>query len=298
MFRVKILFALILISALACFADSSAPAVTFNPVTLDIPGVPVGSISAKQYVTLTNSGNANLNITGIAITGDFTEQDNCPPVLFINAYCTIGISFAPTQSGNVKSTLTVTDNAPGSPQKVPITGETITGMQLTISTKGAQSVTVAAGGTAAYYLHLASIGGFAGNVTFDCLLPPELTTCTSNPSPVVLAAGGSAEFELDMKTTGTASRNRPWDPFRKFEVVFAACGALCLGGVFTGIRRKRVRLALLMIAIGVFGLLGMEACGGSSATPVTATPPGTYTVQVTGTSGSTTQGISVTLIVQ
>ena len=211
---------------------------------------------------------------------------------------TFSIVFAPTKSGNVTSTLTITDNASGSPHKLQITGETITGMQLTVATNGASTATVSAGSTAKYYLHLASVGGFAGDVKIDCLLPPELTTCTSIPSPVSLASGGATDFELDMKTTGTATRNRPWAPFHKYEVVFAVCGALCVGGVFTGIRRKPVRLALLLMAMGVFGLLGMAACGGSSGTPVTATPVGTYTVQVTATSGTTTQGLAVTLIVQ
>ncbi len=298
MFRVRVLFALMLISALACYADTTAPAVTFNPVKLDIPGVPVGSVSSGQFVTLTNSGNADLNITGKSITGEFTETDTCPPVLHANAYCTFAISFAPTKSGNVTSTLAITDNASGSPHKLPITGETISGMQLTVATDGAQSVTVSAGATAAYHLHLSSVGGFAGNVTMSCLLPPELTTCTSIPSPVSLAAGGATDFELDMKTTGTATRNRPWDPFRRFEVVFALCGALCLGGMFSGIGRKKMRLVLLLIAFGAFGLLGMTACGGGSSTKITATPPGTYTVQVSATSGTTTQGISLTLIVQ
>jgi hypothetical protein len=298
MFRVKILFALILVSALACYADSTAPAVTFNPVKLDIPGVPVGSVSAGQFVTLSNSGNADLNITGITITGEFTETDNCPATLHPNASCSFSISFAPSKSGNVTSTLTITDNASGSPHKFPITGETITGMQLTVATNGALSATVSAGATAVYHLHLASVGGFAGDAKLDCLVPPALTTCTSNPSPVNLTAGGATDFELDMKTTGTATRNRPFDPFHKFEVVFAVCGAFCLGGVFTGIGSRRARLALLLVALSAFGLLGMAACGGGSGTPVTATPPGTYTVQVSATSGSTTQSIALTLIVQ
>jgi hypothetical protein len=297
MFRFKVLFALILVSALACYADSSAPAVTFNPVKLDFTGVPVGSVSAGVPVILTNSGNAALTINEIKITaGEFSQQNNCPATLLPTQTCIISVSFAPTKGGKTTGTLSVTDNAGGSPQKFPLTGDTVTGMTLTVASDGQGSVTVTAGQTATYKLLLTSIGNFTGNVTFDCVGLPNLTTCSFDPATPNLASSAAVPVTLSMKTTGSTASVHP---LRKVEIFLALCGALCFGGVF-GFRKTGPRTALLISAVAIILVLGMVACGGGSSTttPATTTTVGTYTVQATAKSGNTQQGISLTLVVQ
>src|SRR2546430_1025835 len=83
----------------------------------------------KQNVTLTNTGNAALTISSIAASGDFAETSAgataspiSPTTLAAGANCMISVTFTPTVVGARTGTLTVTDNAGGSPQTVSLTG--------------------------------------------------------------------------------------------------------------------------------------------------------------------------------
>ena len=83
-------------------------------------------MSAYQTVTLSNSGNAPLAISGITITGtnsgDFGYGNNCPTSLAAGAHCTINVTFNPTAAGARTAMMAVSDNASGSPQTVSLTG--------------------------------------------------------------------------------------------------------------------------------------------------------------------------------
>jgi hypothetical protein len=78
-----------------------------------------------QDVTLTNNGSAPLTITSITVSGDFQRVANandCGALLAQGSSCTIRITFAPTQLGARTGTLTVNDNAVGSPQTASLSG--------------------------------------------------------------------------------------------------------------------------------------------------------------------------------
>src|SRR5207237_2305444 len=79
-----------------------------------------------QAVTLTNSGSASLSINSIAIAGtnsaDFAQTNNCGSSVAAGGSCTINVTFAPTTSGARSATLTVADNASGSPQTASLAG--------------------------------------------------------------------------------------------------------------------------------------------------------------------------------
>jgi hypothetical protein len=78
--------------------------------------------SPAQPVTLTNTGAGVLTIAGISVTGSFSQTNNCPSSLNPNAGCTIDVKFHPTTKGVQHGSVNVKDNAPGSSQKVPLTG--------------------------------------------------------------------------------------------------------------------------------------------------------------------------------
>jgi hypothetical protein len=86
----------------------------------------VGTTSLAQTVKLTNVGNRQLNITGIALTGpdggDFGAFNDCPATVAVGASCLIPVIFTPTAQGVRTASLSIRDNAPGSPQSVPLTG--------------------------------------------------------------------------------------------------------------------------------------------------------------------------------
>jgi hypothetical protein len=98
------------------------PAVTFSPTNLTFPVQLVFTGSPTQDVTLTNTGLGILLISKIAVTGPFKETNNCPSSVRPGANCTISIKFHPISKGLFHGRVSVTDNAPGSPQQVPLTG--------------------------------------------------------------------------------------------------------------------------------------------------------------------------------
>jgi hypothetical protein len=101
------------------------PAVTLTPTSLTFAKRVVGTTSLSKKVTLLNSGNATLNISGITPSGDFaltTSPKPCGATLAVNKTCKIAVTFTPTQTGTRTGNVTITDNAGNSPQQVPLTG--------------------------------------------------------------------------------------------------------------------------------------------------------------------------------
>jgi len=88
--------------------------------------VNVDKSSASQRVTLTNSGNQDLTITGIGATGDFTQTNNCgslPATVHAAGSCHADVTFTPRAGGDQTGKLTFTDNAGSSTrQDVVLTG--------------------------------------------------------------------------------------------------------------------------------------------------------------------------------
>src|SRR5207245_2525369 len=97
-----------------------------SPTSLNFGTVAIGTTSAAKTVTLTDVGTTSLSINGVAITGtnagDFAQTHTCGSSLAAGASCTISVTFKPTASGTRSAALSVTDNAAGSPQKVPVSG--------------------------------------------------------------------------------------------------------------------------------------------------------------------------------
>ena len=98
------------------------PGITFSPTSLTFLTQLVFTTSPAQKVTLTNSGAGVLTIKHIGVTSPFLQTNNCPSSLGPGANCTINIKFHPKTKGVFHGSVSVTDNAPGSPQKVPLTG--------------------------------------------------------------------------------------------------------------------------------------------------------------------------------
>jgi hypothetical protein len=99
-----------------------SPAVTFSPTSLTFPDQTIFTTSPAQKLTLTNTGLGILTISGGSLTGQFGETNNCGGTLKPGASCTAEIAFKPKAKGTLRGTISVTDNAPGSPQTVPLTG--------------------------------------------------------------------------------------------------------------------------------------------------------------------------------
>ena len=105
--------------------STAVPGITFKPTSVSFAGQMLTTTSAAIPLTLTSSGTGPLTINAIAGSGDFAQTNNCPvapATLAAAATCTINVTFAPTAVGARTGTLTVMDNANGSPHTIPLTG--------------------------------------------------------------------------------------------------------------------------------------------------------------------------------
>jgi hypothetical protein len=107
--------------------------VSLNPTSLTFSLLLVGQTSPAQQVELSNTGNQPVTISNIAASSPFNQSNNCPATLGVNSSCFIQVTFTPVDGGTVNGTLSVTDNAQGSPQQVSLTG---TGTAVVISPTG------------------------------------------------------------------------------------------------------------------------------------------------------------------
>ena len=101
--------------------DVTAPGVSLSTNAVSFGSVAVGA-SGTQSVTVTNSGNGVLHLTGASAGGAFTIVANtCSGAsLAPGATCVITLAFAPSAAGNAAGTLTVASDA--GPATAALTG--------------------------------------------------------------------------------------------------------------------------------------------------------------------------------
>lgn len=185
---------------------------TLTPASLSYASTGVGSSTAAQVATLTNTGKAAMTISGIAFSGtgasSYSDTTTCGTTLAVATSCTISVTFKPTAVGSLPATLTVTDNAITGHQIVALTGTgsgvakaVLSPTSLTFAstkvgaTSATQTVTLSNPGTAT--LTLTSITMTGTNATDF----PLTKTCGTS-----LAVGGSCSISVSFKPSATGTR--------------------------------------------------------------------------------------------
>jgi hypothetical protein len=274
-----------------------APAVTLAPNPVVFASQTIGTTSAATTVTLTNSGNATLTITGITITGtnptDFattTGSNPCGSTLAAGASCNIYVTFTPASAASFSATLSLADNATGSPQTVALSGSGINPADFTVSaTPGSQSV--APGGSTTFSVTVTSVGGtFTNPVALTVSGLPAGATGNFSPSSVTPGSeGGASTLTVQTSTTTPqTARNSAW-PLA--APVLAAVGLFFVPG-----RRRRRWITLAMLLLASLGTLtALSGCSGGFRF---IQPLQGYTLTITGTSGNDTHSTTVQLTVE
>ena len=98
------------------------PVANVSPSTLTFSNQNLNTTSVSQAVTLSNTGSAALSISGITTSGDFSQSNNCGSAVLNGAKCTISVTFTPASTGTRAGSLSLQDNATGSPQIVSLSG--------------------------------------------------------------------------------------------------------------------------------------------------------------------------------
>jgi 6-phosphogluconolactonase (cycloisomerase 2 family) len=279
----------------------ATPAVTLIPGNVSFPAITQGTAGAPQNITVTNSGTANLNIFSVVLGGanlnDFNMNNACASALAINVSCTISITFAPLGAGQRTATVTITDDAPGSPQTLALSGNATPAFTVTASATGSTSATVTAGQTAQFNLQLTPGTGFSGVVSLVCAGAPVAATCTA-PSVLHVINGSPMPFSVAVKTSGSGvitpiSTWPPAAPLASWRLLplFVMCLLLLLAHAWRTLRGNfgpafRWALGGLLTAVVLLAAYGSAGCGGgsSASSALVQTPTPTPTVTPAGTS--------------
>ena len=290
-----------------------APIATLTPTSLTYSAT-TGSTTAAQMATLTNSGTAVLNISGITLTGANTSEfaisaNTCGATLAASASCTVSVTFSPDSAASFTAAISVTDDAAGSPQTSTLTGAGTAvpaAADFTVAaTPATQSVT--AGSAATFSIPVSSSGGsFTDAVTLSATgLPPGATVSFSPASVTPGAAGAQSTMTVQTAALQTVSSRESsrWPLARTLTApVFAALLILIPGWRARRRWNAKVSRAFFTGAGCLLVLLGMMAtitgCGAGFALPQTQTSATTYTITVTGTSGSVQHNTTVQITVR
>jgi hypothetical protein len=275
-----------------------APVASLSPFSLTFSGQFVGTTGLPENITLTNNGDVTLSISSIQASVQFGTSNGCTTSLAVGVGCTISVFFDPSAAGTQTGTLTITDNAPGSPQIVQLSG---TGMDFLMSSS-TTSQTVAAGQTATYPLTLAPLGGLNQTVSLTCSGAPSLSTCAVTPGSVALNGTASAPATVTVSTT--AGSLAP--PFGKVSPpsitglgrlfwLYALLGLASVGALAGAGKRRAAFLLGACLLVAMF----WSACGGGAQVVHTlGTPAGTYTLDVTATVTSAATSSTLTHVLK
>jgi hypothetical protein len=192
------------------YTAAVAPGVSLSATTLTFASTLVGSSTAAQTVTVTNSGTDVLTISKVGISGagasSFAETNTCTSVI-AGKTCTISVIFTPAAAGALTASLSITDNATGSPQSVALSGTgfvpspaaTLNPTTLSLSaapgTSASGSVTLTNSGTA-----LLTIGSIAVTGTNASVFTADSSACTAT-----LAISASCTINITFTPAGIGS---------------------------------------------------------------------------------------------
>lgn len=179
----------------------------FSPTSINFGNETVG-ISNNQGVvaTLSNTGNVALNISSIGISGanssDFSQTNFCGSSIAPGGTCAITVSFTPTTMGIRTAALSVSDNAPNSPQTVSLTGVGVLPSVMISPRRLTFPIQVVFTTSAAQIVTLTNTGLGILGITNISVTGPFAQTNTCGTS---IAAGASCTFTVRFRpaTIGT-----------------------------------------------------------------------------------------------
>jgi hypothetical protein len=283
---------------------------------------PVGAGNQVSFVyTLTNNGdltsgitfNDTFSSTGVTFVSANSSPGTCTTALAGSVTCFVGtlnggasatvtVILIPTSSGSLSDggqfTVSGVSIKPNPPAVATVNDFTIT-VAPTVAT-------VPAGTPATYTVTAAPTGvPYPDTVTLgvSSTLPPGVMQSFQNNASSIPNLNSGAQSRVlvlstSLRVTTPASL---WHKGGPLYAVWLPVGGLALLGA--GMGRKKTRRRRWLMGVLVAGFLTLTLfqtnCGSSAPTPTTTgTPAGTYTLTVSGTSGSVSHTQQISLVVQ
>jgi hypothetical protein len=109
------------------------PDISVSPTTYNFGNIVVGNSSAPQTFTISNTGTADLHISGMILSDDSNYSLNVnggsspcgitTPTIAPDSSCTVSVTFSPSSTGTKNAILTINSDAPDTPTlDVPLSG--------------------------------------------------------------------------------------------------------------------------------------------------------------------------------
>jgi len=272
----------------------NAPAAAATAPTEAVTPSP-SSITTTQALSVTVTVGGTPTPTGSVVltSGSYTSA----ATTLSSGSATINIPAGSLANGTNTLTATYTPDSTSSTSYNGATGSntvTVTAAvapTFTISSTTAPQ-TIQPGGTAQFTITAtAQNGTFPGSVSLAASGLPTGAVATFSPASITpgsSSANSTLSIQIGSTTTATAGHGSSWPFATSALAVFGLC-------LVPGKRRRRwITMALLLIA-SLGALTGLTACGGGLALVALSQ---SYTITVTGTSGTDVQTTTVQLTVQ
>jgi hypothetical protein len=104
-------------------AGATGPSLAVTPAVIAFGTRTVGIPGDGLDLVVRNNGSEVVAVREVSTDGEFSASGCASVTLVPNAECIVTVRFAPAVAGTRSGTLTIASNAPGSPARVPLTGE-------------------------------------------------------------------------------------------------------------------------------------------------------------------------------
>ncbi len=290
-------------------SNASPPPPDTTAPTVSIAAPTGGSTVSGAAVPVSASANDNVGVVGVQFKLDGANlgaEDTTVPYAIV---------WDSTQVANGAHTLTASarDSAGNIGVAVALLVAVHNSAEFGIAPAAGSSTsaTVSAGRTATYSLNVAPTAGFTGAISFTCTGAPQGSTCSMSPNPANVSGVSSTTITVSITTTARSRANslqvagNGWRPVgRGADLLWIALVPAAVLSCGSRSRRRGTRAGRLVLMLLVGLAVGCGG-GGVSMTPTPTTPvrtqsgtaAGTYTIVVSGSSGTVSHSFSLQLTV-
>jgi 6-phosphogluconolactonase (cycloisomerase 2 family) len=207
-------------------ANITISSVTSQPISgpsaaLTSTSLNFGSVTKGQQVqlvtSLVNKGDQTLtiNLNAVTIAGpnaaDFSNSTTCIATLAANASCSFSVTFQPSMAATESASLQISDNAPGSPQIVSLTGLGLASFPSVAFTPGSLTFNPIAQGQleGPQTIQITNIGSAAlhiSNIALGGANPQDFSE-TNNCISTAIAVNASCHINVSFTPQATGGRS-------------------------------------------------------------------------------------------